>query len=214
MMAKFEIEKFNGKNFSLWKLKIKAVLRKDNCFAAIGEKAVDITNEQWNKIDENAIVNIHLALTDEILTNIEEKRIAILEKENRHMNKDDRMTNMQQAGALTVMRVLSLGGVRYFMSFIDDYSRRCWVYPIKRKTDVFEIFKVRLELEFGKKIKCLRTDNGGEYTSSEFCKYAGIKRQYTTTCTLQQNGVTERMNRTLLERTRAMLGAAGLDKSF
>ncbi|GAA0173717.1 hypothetical protein LIER_27276 [Lithospermum erythrorhizon] len=62
--------------------------------------------------------------------------------------------------------VLSMGSARYFVSFIDDYSRKCWVYPIKRKTDVFETFKtfkVRLELESGKKIKCLRTDNGGEY---------------------------------------------------
>ena len=116
--------------------------------------------------------------------------------------------------------VTSLGGARYFVSFIDDYSRRCWVYPIKRKADVFETFKAfkaRLELESGKKIKCLRTDNGGEYTSrefAEFCKIAGIRRHFTTAYTPQQNGVAERMNRTLLERTRAMLGTAGLEKSF
>ncbi|PWA57616.1 Gag-Pol [Artemisia annua] len=59
--------------------------------------------------------------------------------------------------------VLSLGGANYFVSFIDDYSRRCWVYPIKKKSDVFEVFKVykaRVELDSGKKIKCLRTNNG------------------------------------------------------
>ncbi|KAL5772607.1 hypothetical protein ACOSQ2_012531 [Xanthoceras sorbifolium] len=67
--------------------------------------------------------------------------------------------------------VSSLGGANYFVSFIDDYSRRCWVYPIKKKADVFSVFKIfkaRVELESGKKIKCLRTDNGGEYTSNEF----------------------------------------------
>ncbi|KAJ6885640.1 hypothetical protein NC651_026314 [Populus alba x Populus x berolinensis] len=67
--------------------------------------------------------------------------------------------------------VVSLGGARYFVSFIDDFSRRCWVYPIRRKADllaVFKTFKARVELESGKKIKCLRTDNGGEYTSDEF----------------------------------------------
>jgi transposase InsO family protein len=116
--------------------------------------------------------------------------------------------------------VVSLGGARYFVSFIDDFSRRCWVYPIRRKADVlavFKTFKARVELESEKKIKCLRTDNGGEYTSDEFdnfCQHEGIKRQFTTAYTPQQNGVAERMNRTLLERTRAMLKAAGLGKSF
>lgn len=94
------------------------------------------------------------------------------------------------------------------------------MYPIKRKADVFSVFKVykaRIELESGKSIKCLRSDNGGEYTSKEFTEYCnqeGIKRQFTTAYTPQQNGVAERMNKTLLDRTRAMLGAAGLEKSF
>ena len=97
------------------------------------------------------------------------------------------------------------------MSFMDDYSRRCWVYHIKRKADVcsiFKVFKAQVELQSSKKIKCLRTDNGGEYISNEFAKFynqEGIKRQFTTAYTPQQNGVAERMNRTLLERTRAML---------
>ncbi|GJZ97608.1 gag-pol polyprotein [Tanacetum coccineum] len=116
--------------------------------------------------------------------------------------------------------IQSLGGAKYFVSFIDDYSRRCWVYPIKKKSDVFEVFKVykaRVELDSGKKIKCLRTDNGGEYTGDEFdtfCRQEGIKRQFTTAYTPQQNGVAERMNRTLLERARAMLATTSLGKSF
>jgi len=110
--------------------------------------------------------------------------------------------------------VVSLGGVRYFVSFIDDFSRRCWVYPIRRKADVlavFKTFKAQMELESEKKIKCLRTDNGGEYTSDEFdnfCQHEGIKNQFTMAYTPQQNGVVERINRALLERTRAMLKAA------
>uniref|UniRef100_A0A2N9IBB7 Integrase catalytic domain-containing protein n=1 Tax=Fagus sylvatica TaxID=28930 RepID=A0A2N9IBB7_FAGSY len=82
---------------------------------------------------------------------------------------------------------------------------------------VFKIFKARVELESEKKIKCLRTDNGGEYTSVEFdsfCQQEGIKRQFTVAYTPQQNGVAERMNRTLLERTRAMLRTAGMAKTF
>ncbi|KAI4338269.1 hypothetical protein L6164_016611 [Bauhinia variegata] len=77
---------------------------------------------------------------------------------------------------------MSLGGAKYFVSFIDDYSKRRWVYLIKRKADVFPIFKMykaHLELESRKKIKCLRSDNGGEYISkefAEFCDQEGIKR--------------------------------------
>ncbi|KAH9800564.1 hypothetical protein KPL71_000708 [Citrus sinensis] len=94
------------------------------------------------------------------------------------------------------------------------------VYPIKKKSDVFPVFKeykARVELESGKKIKCLRTDNGGEYTDGEFltfCKQEGIQRQFTVAYTPQQNGVAKRMNRTLTERIRAMLRTAGLPNSF
>ncbi|KAH9689170.1 Integrase catalytic domain-containing protein [Citrus sinensis] len=115
---------------------------------------------------------------------------------------------------------ISMGGAKYMVTFIDDYSRRCWVYPIKKKSDVFPVFKeykARVELESGKKIKCLRTDNGGEYTDGEFlafCKQEGIQRQFTVAYTPQQNGVAVRMNRTLTERIRAMLRTAGLPNSF
>ncbi|KAE8698964.1 Alpha-glucan water dikinase [Hibiscus syriacus] len=116
--------------------------------------------------------------------------------------------------------VTSLSGAKYFVSFIDDCSRRYWVYPIKKKSDVFSTFKnfkARVELDSGNKIKCFRTDNGGEYTSEEFddfCRKEGIKRQFTVANTPKKNEVSERMNRTLLERTRAMLRDAGLEKSF
>ena len=65
---------------------------------------------------------------------------------------------------------MSMGGTKYLVTPIDNYSRRCWAYPIKKKSYVFPVFKqykVQVELESGKRIKCLRTDNGGEYTDSE-----------------------------------------------
>ena len=86
---------------------------------------------------------------------------------------------------------ISMGGAKYMVTFIDDYSRRCWVYPIKKKSDVFLVFKeykARVELESSKKIKCLKTDNGGEYTDGEFlafCKQKGIQRQFMVAYTPQ-----------------------------
>ncbi|RDY02433.1 hypothetical protein CR513_14106, partial [Mucuna pruriens] len=81
----------------------------------------------------------------------------------------------------------------------------------------FKEFKAQVELETGRKIKCLRTDNGGEYVDGEFlafCKQEGIVRQFSVPHTPQQNGVAERMNRTLLERTRAVLRTTRWAKIF
>ncbi|KAH9657251.1 hypothetical protein KPL70_022991 [Citrus sinensis] len=80
---------------------------------------------------------------------------------------------------------ISMGGAKYMVTFIDDYSRRCWVYPIKKKSDVFLVFKeykARVELESGKKIKCLRTDNGGEYTNGEFFAFCKQEEAAKTAC--------------------------------
>ena len=66
-------------------------------------------------------------------------------------------------------------------------------------------------------MKCLRSDNGGEYTSNEFksyCSEKGIRHEKTVPCTPQQNGVAERMNRTIVEKIRCMLRMANLPKSF
>ena len=77
----------------------------------------------------------------------------------------------------------------FFVSFIDDYSRKVWVYLLKRKSEVFSMFmqfKASVEKSTGRSIKCLRTDNGGEFTSLEFenyCKEVGIERHKTTTYT-------------------------------
>ena len=64
------------------------------------------------------------------------------------------------------VNVKSLGGVSYFVTFIDDASRKVWAYPMKDKDEVLEIFQkvhVGVERETNKLLKCLRTDNGGEY---------------------------------------------------
>ena len=114
----------------------------------------------------------------------------------------------------------SLGGNRYFLTFIDDASRKVWVYFMKTKDQVFNYFKlfhVMVERETGKKLKCLRSDNGGEYTSKEFdayCRSQGIRHEKTVPRTPQHNGVAERMNRTIMERVRSMLSMAKLPKPF
>uniref|UniRef100_A0A2N9GFS8 Integrase catalytic domain-containing protein n=1 Tax=Fagus sylvatica TaxID=28930 RepID=A0A2N9GFS8_FAGSY len=118
------------------------------------------------------------------------------------------------------IEVESLGGNRYFVTFIDDASRKVWVYVLKTKDQVFQLFKkfhAMVEREKGKSLKCLRTDNGGEYTSNEFenyCSEYGIRHEKTVPGTPQHNGVAERINRTIVEKVRCMLRMAKLPKSF
>ena len=65
------------------------------------------------------------------------------------------------------MPTIALGGGKYFVTFIDDHSRKTWIYFLKTKDEVFDWFrefKALVENPTGKKIKVLRSDNGGEYT--------------------------------------------------
>ena len=72
------------------------------------------------------------------------------------------------------MQVTSIGGSTYFMTFIDDFSHRTWVYFLKNKYEAFDKFvefKAQAEKECGHYIKVLISDRGGEYTSNSFCKF-------------------------------------------
>ena len=94
-------------------------------------------------------------------------------------------------------------GFRYFLLFVDDFSRKMWVYFLKKKSDaflVFQKFKPLVEKEFGKSIITLRSDNGGEFCSNEFSSFLdthGIKCQLTTPHTPHHNNVVEHWNRTI-----------------
>ncbi|MCO5604923.1 hypothetical protein L7F22_059098 [Adiantum nelumboides] len=114
------------------------------------------------------------------------------------------------------LRTPFVGNSLYFVTFIDDFSRFCWVYPLKAKSDVFAIFQhyvSMVENETGCKVQTLRTDRGGEYMSGAFKDFLGkkgIKHQCTMPYTPQQNGVAKRKNRSLMEMARCMLKAKSL----
>jgi hypothetical protein len=113
-----------------------------------------------------------------------------------------------------------LKGEKYFMLLVDDYTRMTVVFFLKNKSEAFENFKVYKEMvenEMDSKIKCLRSDNGGEFTSKEFMDYCsrhGIKRQFSIARTPQQNGVVERKNRIVQEMARTMLMDSKLTDIF
>ena len=114
----------------------------------------------------------------------------------------------------------SVGGAQYFLTFTDDKTRYTWVYTLKTKDQVFECFlawKALVEKATKRKVRTFRTDNGGEYTSTQFKNYLkgeGIRHELTIPKTPEQNGVSERLNRTLVEMARSMLLDSKLPKKF
>lgn len=118
------------------------------------------------------------------------------------------------------MQVASKGGARFYVEFVDDCSRKTWVYLLHEKSEVlqrFIDFKAQVENESGERIKALRSDNGGEFTShafKDFLRIHGIKQQTSAPRTPEQNGVAERNNRTIMETARCMLHGASMDVEF
>jgi len=118
------------------------------------------------------------------------------------------------------INVPTYAGNRFFITFTDDYTRKVWVFMMKKKSEtlgVFQRFKQMVETETGLKLKCLRSDNGGEFTSwkmKDYLSKEGIKHELTVPYSPEQNGVAERLNRTLLEMARAMIYGSGVDKNL
>ena len=118
------------------------------------------------------------------------------------------------------METTSTGGARYFMTFIDDYSRYKMVYFLKKKSEAFDKFKemkAYTENLCGHKILRIKSDNGTEYTSNAFAHYLtteGIQAERTTPYTPQQNGVAERANRTLITIAKCMMHQAHAPRSM
>lgn len=118
------------------------------------------------------------------------------------------------------MEVASWSGSKYMLTFIDDHTRKIFSYFLKSKEEVpavFQEFCVFVENQTERKIKVLRTDNGGEYCNDQlkkFLKSRGIKHELTVPYTPQQNGVAERYNRSIMEKVRSMLVESNSQKQM
>ena len=114
----------------------------------------------------------------------------------------------------------SLNGSKYYIAFIDDYTRFCWIYFLKSKSEVANVFwkyKAWVENQSSCRMQKIRSDNGKEYTNEifdMFCEEADIEHQLTTPYTPQHNGVSERKNRSIMEMTRCMLHEKELPKKL
>uniref|UniRef100_A0AAV1VKM4 Integrase catalytic domain-containing protein n=1 Tax=Peronospora matthiolae TaxID=2874970 RepID=A0AAV1VKM4_9STRA len=137
--------------------------------------------------------------------------------ETREISRSDVVVCSDVLGPITPA---SKSGFSYAVTFIMMKSRYVTVYPLQKKSDVASAFKrfyQDIKTASGTKIKVLRSYNGGEYrneTMNSFCKAKFIKQEFTVPYNPEQNGMAERMNRTLVEMTRCMLKESCLDKSY
>uniref|UniRef100_I1NXJ5 Integrase catalytic domain-containing protein n=1 Tax=Oryza glaberrima TaxID=4538 RepID=I1NXJ5_ORYGL len=103
------------------------------------------------------------------------------------------------------------GGRCYFLLLVDDLSRYMWVMVLGSKgeaADAIRRAQAAAEVECSRKLRVLRTDNGGKFTAAEFALYCadeGIQRHYTAPYSPQQNGIVERRNQSVVGMARALL---------
>jgi hypothetical protein len=112
------------------------------------------------------------------------------------------------------------GGRRYFLLLVNDLSRYMWVVVLGSKgeaADAIRRAQAAAEAECGRKLRMLRTDNGGEFTAAEFASYCadeGVQRHYPAPYNTQQNGVVERRNQTVVWMARTLLKQRGMPAIF
>jgi transposase InsO family protein len=123
----------------------------------------------------------------------------------------DRPLELLHMDLFGLIAYISIGGSRYCLVIVDDYSRFTWVFFLQEKSqtqDTLKGFLKRAQNEFGLRIKKIRSDNGTEFKNSQiegFLEEEGIKHEFSSPYTPQQNGVVERKNRTLLDMAKTLL---------
>lgn len=135
-------------------------------------------------------------------------------------SKSEAVMDLVHSDVCGPMQTETPGRKKYFLTFIDDYSRHTKLYLLNNKAEVFEKIKAYMEMvknKFGKYPNVLRSDNGGEYTAKRVQNYLesiGVQCQYTVPYSPQQNGVAERKNRSLAEMARCLLAESGLPNMY
>ncbi|GJU84542.1 putative RNA-directed DNA polymerase [Tanacetum coccineum] len=207
----------NSSRNGLWKVTLGSLI------VARGkmESKLYMTHPKISKSIINAIDNDDMTeLWHKRLGHMSEKGMSILSKKNVLSGVHD--INLKKcshclAGRQTKRAFKSRPSFR--TENILDLEMKVWVYTLKTKDQVLDVFKqfhALVERQTGKKLKCIRSDNGGEYIGpfDAYCREHEIQHQKTPPKTPQLNGLAERMNRTLVERVRCLLSHAGLPASF
>nr|GFA65090.1 retrovirus-related Pol polyprotein from transposon TNT 1-94 [Tanacetum cinerariifolium] len=193
-IGKVRLQLKDGSSFVLHNVRVVLFgTRRDNCVYSLDGHAV--AGELNASVEEKDSL---AQVWHKRLGHISEAGLQVLEKRSLFGKKSLDLWGPSQ--------VESLEGKRYFLSIVDDYSRRVWVYLLRFKHEAFKKFKEWKQLvenQTGRTVKKLRTDNGLEFCNREFkqlCIETEIARHLIVAGTPQQNGLAERMNRTLMDK--------------
>lgn len=151
-------------------------------------------------------------------TCVEGKQVKL--PHNNHRHRATRPLQLVHSDLFGPVTPTSYDGKRYLLTFIDDFTHFTAAYALEAKSEVYKFFKVYEAMataHFNMKISRFRCDNGREYISNDirsFFDEKGIQCEFTIRYTPEQNGVAERMNRTIIERARCMILNSKLTKNF
>ena len=217
---------------------------KDNCYLWVSQEDAFISTcllskEEKIKLWHQRLRDLHLkgtkkALSSEVIKGLPDLKIiegsicgeCQIGKQTRmsHPRLEHQATSkvleLLHMDLMGPMQVESIGGKWYVLVVVDDFSRFTWVNFIREKSDTFDVFKewcTQLQREKGCGIVRIRSDHGTEFENAKFDEYCldeGIKHEFSSPITPQQNGVVERKNMTLQESTRVMLHAKHLPYRF
>lgn len=179
----------------------------------LNRKGMDLLRKGLATGMKNCVIN-----TEKCNTCVEGKSSRLpFKKQGRRSNSLLQLIHSDVCGP---MSTYSIGGAKYMLTFIDDFSRKKFVYFLKGKhevTDAFIKFKALVENQSEQKIKVIRTDNGKEYVNNrlkQILEKFGIVHQTTEPYTPEHNGVAERTNRTIVDMARTMLLEAKLPRKY
>ncbi|GJV63859.1 retrovirus-related pol polyprotein from transposon TNT 1-94 [Tanacetum coccineum] len=173
-------------------------------------------NSMRRLIKFNSIPNCHIDSKYKCETCVEAK---LTRTSFKSVNRTTEPLDMVHTYICNLKSLPTKGGNKYFITFIDDCTKYCYVYLLKSKDeaiDKFVLYKTEVENQLGKKIKVVRSDRGGEYVApfAELCAKHGIRHEFTAPYSPQQNGIAERKNRTLKEMVTAMLISSGMSQDM
>ncbi|GKC38507.1 retrovirus-related pol polyprotein from transposon TNT 1-94 [Tanacetum coccineum] len=163
-------------------------------------------NSMRRLIKFNSIPNFHIDSKYKCETCVEAK---LTRSSFKSVKRKTKPLDMIHTDICDLKSLPTKGGNKYFITFIDDCTKYCYVYLLKSKDeaiDKFVLYKTEVENQLGRKIKVVRSDRGGEYVSpfAELCAKHGIRHEFTAPYSPQQNGIAERKNRTLKEMVNAI----------
>ncbi|KAK2980130.1 hypothetical protein RJ640_019553 [Escallonia rubra] len=186
--GKEKIGKFNGMNFQWWKMQFEDYLcQKDLYLPLVGKKPEEMNANEWAILERKVLATVRLSLTPQVAFNISKDKIvaAMMQALKKLCEKPSVSNKIFLMKRLFNMRMSENSSV---VDHLND-------------------FNALVESEIENKIKCLQSDNGGEYRDEVFQEYRSnniIMLIRTVKRTPQENGLAERMDKAIMERARSL----------